>query len=70
MRAESAGGGAQPATDATADSLPPIDESQFGAQPWSGAEVEDPISDEVLLQVVLSAIPDDQVNRLVWEALG
>ena len=53
---------------ATADEGPP-DESQFGAEPWSGPG-EDPISNEVLLKIVLSQIPDDEVNRLVWECLG
>lgn len=51
------------------DDLPP-DESQFGAPPWSGPPGEDPISNEVLLQIVLSQIPDEAVNKLVWECLG
>lgn len=67
---ESDGTAAQAATTATDDgSSSPIDEAQFGAPPWSG-DGEDPLSNEVLLQIVLSAIPDDEVNRLVWEALG
>ena len=41
----------------------------FGAEPWSGPG-EDPISNEVLLQIVLSQIPDEEVNRLVWDCLG
>jgi hypothetical protein len=52
-----------------ADDAPP-DESAFGAEPWSGAPGEDPISNEVLLKIVLSQIPDEEVNRLVWECLG
>ena len=31
---------------------------------------EDPIGDEVLLRIVLSQIPDEEVNALVWECLG
>ena len=68
--AESGGGAQQAATATVTEDLgPPPDETQFGAEPWSG-EGEDPLSNEVLLQIVLSAVPDDQVNRLVWEALG
>ena len=52
-----------------ADDAPP-DESVFGAEPWSGAPGEDPISNEVLLKVVLSQISDEEVNKLVWECLG
>jgi hypothetical protein len=52
-----------------ADDAPP-DESAFGAEPWSGAPGEDPIGDEVLLRIVLSQIPDEEVNALVWECLG
>ena len=48
----------------------PIDESQFGAPPWDPADGEDPISDEVLLKIVLSQIDDQEVNDLVWTALG
>ena len=51
------------------DAVSPIDESQFGAPPWNG-DGEDPISDKTLLRIVLSQIPDQEVNRLVWEALG
>lgn len=48
----------------------PIDESSFGAAPWDPADGEDPISDEVLLKIVLSQISDQEVNELVWAALG
>ena len=48
----------------------PIDESTFGAPPWDPADGEDPISDEVLLKIVLSQIDDQEVNDLVWTALG
>ena len=48
----------------------PIDESSFGAAPWDPADGEDPIGDEVLLKIVLSQISDQEVNELVWTALG
>ena len=56
------------AADDASSSSPP-DETVFGAEPGSGPG-EDPISNEVLLQIVLSQIPDEEVNRLVWDCLG
>jgi len=69
-RAAAAPDGAPAAAAADAQPQPSIDESQFGAAPWAGDPGADPISDEILLQIVRSAIPDAEVNRLVWEALG
>jgi hypothetical protein len=56
--------------DAAGDVVCPIDESAFGAPPWDPANGDDPISNETLLKIVLSQVPDREVNELVWEALG
>jgi hypothetical protein len=58
------------ADDTTLPDDPPPDESSFGAPAWSGADGQDPISNEVLLKIVLSQNSDAEVNKLVWQCLG
>jgi hypothetical protein len=46
-------------------------EDEWGAKPWDDArDGADPLSNEVLLSIVRSELADEEVNRLVWNALG
>ena len=46
-------------------------EDEWGAKPWDDArDGPDPLSNEVLLSIVRSELADEEVNRLVWNALG
>jgi len=44
---------------------------EFAAEEWNvERDGRDPIGDDVLLAIVRNEITDDEVNRLVWNALG
>ena len=45
--------------------------ASWGAEPWDEEKNgPDPIGDDVLLSIVRSELSDEQVNKLVWNALG